>query len=46
MFQLIITYVWFGLTIPEEYLIKLSQVHYPIQVLLNPVFNTSLRLDI
>lgn len=46
MLQLVITYIWFGLSIPEDYLIQLGKVNYPIQILLNPIMNTSLKLDI
>lgn len=37
MLELLITYIWFGLNVPEGYLTKLSEVDYPIQILINPI---------
>jgi hypothetical protein len=46
MLQLIITYIWFGAVVPEDYLIQLSQVNYPVRLLINPVSNLPYSLDI
>lgn len=43
MVPLIITYIWFGVTIPEEYLIRLSNANYPVQILINPPENQNLN---
>jgi hypothetical protein len=37
MLQLTILYIWFGLTLPEEYLLQMSKLTYPIEIHLNPV---------
>ena len=46
MLQLLITFIWFGTTIPEDYIIKLGEVNFPYKLLMNPFFNTTLKLDI
>ena len=46
MLQLLITFIWFGATIPEDYMIKLGEITYPYQLLMNPFYNTKLKLDI
>jgi mannosyltransferase OCH1-like enzyme len=49
MLQLVITYIWFGATIPEFYLTQFTDRQYPIQILINPVPSrvvASLELDI
>lgn len=42
----IITYIWIGAAIPEDYLIELSNVSYPVQILINPPTNDNLSLNI
>jgi hypothetical protein len=46
MLPLVITYIWIGTAIPEDYLISLSNVSYPVQVLINPPTNDTLQLNI
>lgn len=46
MLALIITYIWIGLNIPEDYLIKFASVNYPVQVFVNPPTNYGYDLNI
>lgn len=46
MLALIVTYVWIGANIPEDYLIKLSTVNYPVQIYINPPTNDDYQLNI
>lgn len=46
LLNLIITYIWFGATVPEKYLTSLENKTYPIQILLNPPNNYTYKKDI
>jgi mannosyltransferase OCH1-like enzyme len=39
MLELMIAYIWFGYFVPEDYIASLSNVSYPVQLLLNPPYH-------
>lgn len=46
MLTLIITYLWIGPNIPEDYLVKFGSVNYPVQIYINPPTNYDYSLNI
>ncbi len=46
MLNLIVTYIWIGSIVPEDYLISFSEVKYPVRILINPPNNYTHELDI
>ncbi len=44
--NLIFMYIWFGAVIPEDYLISVGKNNFISRVMVNPVYETTIKLDI
>lgn len=46
MLKVLITFIWFGALVPEEYLTPLADAGYPTEILLNPENNMTYTHDV